>query len=322
MQLWLDFHGRTKTVESDQWYVDMANRLLPIVSESRLFIEETMESQQQVAIMLMLYLEDCVADEGNWRQFIHWHQKSDGRYLPFYTLGDEYLPDEINREDIALLFWGICSPVGEDYDWVENPLDEEVLEFADTVYTLLDSAFEEAPVSDHLAKEWFMETELMEKKRTALPVASLGEKLPTNVELFLKASGGEPLMYFDSYTALKVFFVQSLGWENEDDSLLPDLEEFENFVLYANPKGLLIGPDVATYFADKRNPLYNKEEAAGDAYELFCDQGLCPFDLLKCGMEHNLLPDVQFPFKDGKKLLQENWDFVTRWFLGEYYEGE
>lgn len=50
---------------------------------------------------------------------------------------------------------------------------------------------------------------------------------------------GEALMFFDSYEALKVFFVQALKWEDEEDSLLPDLKEFDNFVLYANPKGLL-----------------------------------------------------------------------------------
>ena len=33
----------------------------------------------------------------------------------------------------------------------------------------------------------------------------------------------------------------------------------DNFVVFANPKGLLIGPDVAPYFADKRNPLYNAD---------------------------------------------------------------
>ena len=70
-------------------------------------------------------------------------------------------------------------------------------------------------------------------------------------------------MYFDSYDALKFFFVQSLKWEDEEDSLLPDLREFDNFVVFANPKGLLIGPDVAPYFADKRNPLYNAELAEG-----------------------------------------------------------
>ena len=67
-------------------------------------------------------------------------------------------------------------------------------------------------------------------------------------------------MFFDSYEALKVFFVQALKWEDEEDSLLPDLKEFDNFVLYANPKGLLIGPDVASYFADKHNPLYSAKK--------------------------------------------------------------
>ena len=38
-------------------------------------------------------------------------------------------------------------------------------------------------------------------------------------------------------------------------------------------------------------------------------------------MEHDLLPEAQFPFENGKALLHENWDFVARWYLGEYYEG-
>lgn len=121
---------------------------------------------------------------------------------------------------------------------------------------------------------------------------------------------------------MKLFFVQALQWEDKEDALLPDLKEFSDFVMYANPKGLLIGPDVARYFADKRNPLYNAEMAEEEAYELFCEEGLCPFDLLKYGMEHDLLPEAQFPFENGKELLHENWDFIARWFLGEYYEGE
>mgnify|MGYP002582126841 CR=1 FL=1 len=82
------------------------------------------------------------------------------------------------------------------------------------------------------------------------------------------------------------------------------------------------GITLAQFFADKNNPFYSVEEAEEGAYEMFCEEGLCPFDLLKYGMEHNLLPDAQFPFENGKALLQENWDFVARWFLGEFYEGE
>lgn len=322
MKTWLDFHGRAKMMPSDQWYVGFANDLLPLISDSFLYKEASGESQQTVAIMLALYLEDCVSDSGNWRQFIRWHKRSYGRYLPFYTLSEDYFEDEVNKEDIAFLLWGINSPVGDDYEGVENPLDAQLLELAYVLYEKVNEVFEEAPMSDGLAGDWLMETELMEKQRIFLPIVSLDEKLPVNVERFMKASGGESLLYFDSYAALKIFFVQTLKWDDEEDSLLPDLSEFEDFVLYANLKGVLIGPDVAGYFADQRNPLYDAEVSQMVAYELFCEQGLCPFDLLKYGMEHQLLTDAQFPFEKGKELLHENWDFVARWFLGEYYEGE
>lgn len=322
MQAWLDAHERLKTVDTDSWYLDFANQLLVFLRESYFYKSEKEESCHQIAIMLALYLEDCVADGGNWRQFIHWHKRSYGRYLPFYSLSEDYLPDEINKEDLALLVWALESPVGESFDFVENPLDKDLLEFVDVLYKKLDSVFEEAPVSENLAGDWFLETSLMMKECSLLPIASLDEKLPTNVDRFLKASGGESLMYFDSYNALRLFFIQALGWEDDEESLLPDLKDFSNFVLYANPKGLLIGPDVADYFADKRNPMYDRDVSEEEAYELFCDQGLCPFDLLKYAMKHDLLPDAQFPFEDGKRLLHENWDFVARWFLGEYYEGE
>jgi len=322
MKAWLDFHGRIQTVDSDSWYLDFANRLLPIVASSPIYSDSMESGKQQVALMLTLYLEDCVADGGNWNEFIHWHHKSYGRYLPFYTLEEEYLCDEINQMDIAFLLWAINSPVGEAFDGVENPFDEEVLSLSQSIFDLMDQAFEEAPISENLATDWMMESELMQKKRTPIHLADMRDVLPTNVERFLTASDGEPLMFFDSYAALCRFFTESLGWENKEEELLPDLKEFDNFVLFANQKGLLVGPDVAEYFADTRNPMYLPQVAEEEAYELFCEQGLCPFDLLKYAMESGKLPEAQFPFENGKELLHQNWDFVARWFLGEYYEGE
>ena len=44
---------------------------------------------------------------------------------------------------------------------------------------------------------------------------------------------------------------------------------------------------------------------------------LVPWNMLK-----GILPDVQFPFDNGKEILQQNWDFIARYYLCEYYEGE
>ncbi len=143
------------------------------------------EDQKRVALTCALYLEDCVADGGNWRQFIHWHRKSYGHYLPFYALTGEYLPDEINREDVVFLLWAINSPVGDDFDGVENPMDADLLEFADALYNRLDAAFESAPISDYLATDWLMETEPDAKEADASAGSFAGRKMPTNVERFL-----------------------------------------------------------------------------------------------------------------------------------------
>ena len=86
MKAWLDLHGRAKVLATDHWYLEFANLLLPVISESYLYKSETQESQNQVTLMLTLYLEDCVTDGGNWRQFIRWHKRNYGRYLPFYEL--------------------------------------------------------------------------------------------------------------------------------------------------------------------------------------------------------------------------------------------
>lgn len=322
MRSWTEMHSRTKVADTDEWYLNLANELLPLVENSYLRGKKGygMAVMQRMVLSCALYLEDCVADAGNWREFIHWHKKSYGRYLPFYPATEDYLPDEINREDIAFLLW--TNPPAYEFEWVENPMDKDLMELAGLIYEHLDAVFESAPISGHLAPDWLMEEGLMRRKRKPMPDVLPGEKMHADVERFLEASNGKSLMYFDSYEALRFFFVHSLKWEDEDDSLLPELEEFSNFVVYGNPKGVLIGPDVATYFADKDNPLYDAESAENEAYELFCEGGMCPFDLLKYAMEHNLLPDAQFPFENGKALLQENWDFVVRWFYGEYYEGE
>lgn len=321
MNAWLAVHHRTRIVDTDQWYLDFANRLLPAISESPLYKRNIKNCRQKAAIKLALYMEDCVANGGNWRQFVHWHKEKYGSYLPFYLLPDGYLVDEINRLDVVLVIWAIKLSV-ELYGFMDNPLDDDILALADVLYEQMEAAFEEAPISDNLADCWFVKPELMEKECVVSPDDSFDEEMSTNVELFLKASGGEDLMYFDSYESLKIFLVQALQWEDNEDSLLPELKEFENFVLYSNPKGLLLGLDVAAYFADERNPLYNEELSKNEAHKLFYAKSLCPYDLLIYAMEHDLLPDAQFPFEDGKRILRENWDFVARWFLDDFYEGD
>ena len=65
---------------------------------------------------------------------------------------------------------------------------------------------------------------------------------------------------------------------------MPDLEYQKEFVIYANAKGMLVAHNVAAYFCEEHNPMYDAKRAAAEGYKMFCQPGECPFDLLKYGM--------------------------------------
>ena len=100
---------------------------------------------------------------------------------------------------------------------------------------------------------------------------------------------------------------------------MPELADEENFVFFANPKGILLAPNIGACFRDERNSTYNPGIAEQEGAELLYVPGLCPIDLLHYAMQHDLLSEVTFPFNDGRRVLHENWDFIARRYLGKYY---
>jgi len=157
---------------------------------------------------------------------------------------------------------------------------------------------------------------------TPLPEVTPETKLSKDAARCLEYSQGKPLLYFTDYKELCTFFVDVLGWENKRSALLPDLEYQKEFVIYANAKGMLVAHNVAAYFCEEHNPMYDAKRAAAEGYKMFCQPGECPFDLLKYGMTKGILPDVELPFLKGKETLHQYWDFIARYYLCEYYEGE
>ena len=96
MKAWLDLHGRAKVLATDHWYLEFANLLLPVVSESYLYKSETQESQNQVTLMLTLYpvsythlslrlpQVDAVVEVGTQLVFVfEYGSFPDGRYREF-----------------------------------------------------------------------------------------------------------------------------------------------------------------------------------------------------------------------------------------------
>ncbi|RGN40395.1 DUF3843 family protein [Bacteroides oleiciplenus] len=326
MKRWLGANERSKQVSTDSWYLGFSDQLLSLIDQSPLYSKKFEEEKVNAAVSLTLYLQDAIAQSGGWKEFSDAYHRLYKSYLPFYKLTDSYVPDEINVEDISFVLWTLLSRYAvfeEDEVIIQNPHDPDLVNLSQKVYDAMDTSFEEAPIcSEPSTPIWVMGLDLLEMDMVPLPEIKPGMPLKKDVESCLAYSKGEPLLYFATYDELRKFFVEELKWANKDENLLPELRDERNFVIYANAKGMLVGPNTSYCFCDPNNPTYDAAKAATQGYNLFTYPGACPFDVLKYGMAKGLFPDLQLPFPGGKEVLHEYWDFIARYFLCEYYEGE
>ena len=156
---WLDLHPYEGAQPSDDYYVELANRLLATMTLKGL----ALDVRARLALYLAAYLEDQVSDLGLWQAFIKENRRLYGRLLPFYRVVDaSYFPDEVNREDVAFILWntvqksvqhkqtgvGDCPFVLGDF---VDPLHTALLEEADRLYGVLKEAYEVAPENEAMA---------------------------------------------------------------------------------------------------------------------------------------------------------------------------
>ena len=321
MKHWLEANGRTRTMPTDAWYLDFAREAMPLLATSSLFAGHAPERLSKTALTLALYFRDAIAQSGGWKTFTSRYRALYGHPLPFYAC-ETYIDDEINRDDVRFLLWKALSTTHPAFRF-QNPYDKELTTLADRLYGTMDERFEEAPISETPSlRSWVMDTEALDTPSAPLPEATPDSSLTKDAERCLRHNHGYPLLYFATYEELHAFLTGTLQWEEHPDGVLADLKEERAFVIYANTKGMLLAPGAGTCFRDPRNPAYDARTASAEGYELFCLPGRCPFDLLKYGMHHGLLPDAALPFEGGKEVLQQHWDFIARYFLGEYYEGD
>ena len=136
---------------------------------------------------------------------------------------------------------------------------------------------------------------------------------------FTRETGGMPVKYIDSYSKLDKFLTEGMQWGETEGGHLSHLAGKKNFILYVTPyKGMLIASDIAQCVCDPANPCYDPQAARRDALSLLTVPGRCPIDLLIYLCENRLLPDARFADGDSA-LVTENWDFIARCLLQDYY---
>lgn len=137
---------------TDSYYTKLANRLLDNLYSTNVDLEENIESVlRYISITLACYMEDIVADSGQWRAFSDLCQQTFGWPVPVYHDNDEeYYPDEPSMMAVRFLIWHAATEM-DDIWWKPDLLEFETL--AHSAYDLLMEEFEKAPVNEQLSSD-------------------------------------------------------------------------------------------------------------------------------------------------------------------------
>ena len=163
--------------------------------------------------------------------------------------------------------------------------------------------------------------ELMQK---TAPQKSKTLGIPHYKEL-MKLSGGSPLLYFKNAQAYYDFLKNDLKLKLIDDHAKPFTTLRGPLLAFAPHEDgeLMALPDAAKFICDARNPYYNDKAQLTHLWTFFIFEA--PQPLLRYLFEHNMLPNICFPYLEGDatlahQLVAENWDFLARFLKGNDYE--
>ena len=132
---------------TDPYYLDLANRLVEIAKEQRLFCSYPEKVVERAAMAVVGYYQDVICDAGVWHSFIDECRRKYGFNVPFYDDGEEYTHYELNRADVRFMVWYALSMNFEDLR-VRNPFDVELTVGADAWWEELEKVYDDSPLPD------------------------------------------------------------------------------------------------------------------------------------------------------------------------------
>ncbi len=145
IQQWLKLKPLDKSSVTDSYYLQLSNKIKDAVTGKNLAAITEIISEDEFDLMccfLTAYLEDIVSEVNIWKTFVNKHFELYGKKLPFYDT-DEYFDDEVNIQDVYFLIWYFINSCFE--KGFINPYNKYIQNIGNTVFLLLDEAFEYAP---------------------------------------------------------------------------------------------------------------------------------------------------------------------------------
>ncbi|WP_288911520.1 DUF3843 family protein [uncultured Bacteroides sp.] len=151
---WLKLHPYKQVDSVDQYYTKIANQIYLILKKT--LQDKNTEFMGDLSLRIAAWFEDVISRTGIWETFTEQCERLYGSRLPFYPLGDDYYPDEVNVEDIRFLLWHFYQRqiTGE----ALNPENPGIAEAADKIFALLSKEYERAPENERM-KAYFSDYE-------------------------------------------------------------------------------------------------------------------------------------------------------------------
>lgn len=145
-------HPNKNAYNTDAYYTRLANMLLDDFEKLRLdFGEQTAPILRYAAILLANYMEDIVADSGQWKSFSALCKQMFGQDIPLYhDSAAEYFSDEPSLGAVRFLVWHAATEMGDNW-WNADAMSLQKM--AMVAFDRLDMVFEQAPVNDNLTDD-------------------------------------------------------------------------------------------------------------------------------------------------------------------------
>jgi hypothetical protein len=155
---WSKKHPFNLSAISDIYYVNLANRIFKTLKNDKSLSKSGISSfvLKYSAMLSTLYFEDIISQTGLFNSFREIHTRMYGKKLPFIEIFDDYDYDydDINPEDIQFLIWSIAQEenIIQDTSQIINIENPVILYISLTIYDILDTQFENAPVNEEFYK--------------------------------------------------------------------------------------------------------------------------------------------------------------------------
>jgi hypothetical protein len=137
---------------SDQFYLDLANRMLEEWNSGDLLKGFSEDGRKEVVLGLIGYFQDINSDLGLWRSFINHCRTLYDKWLPFYDDTQDYIEYELNLNDVKFLTWyGVAFYLPNDFQFI-NPHNAEIEALANNFYKELERCYDDAPEPEGMMK--------------------------------------------------------------------------------------------------------------------------------------------------------------------------